>query len=199
MCIKKIKGVLLNPSVFFKNLSREKGLGSAFGYFALLSAVAAILSFVLLSLFPSFYSTTFQKLLGIDLPQSPVLTFWIMLVLTILSYALNLALSFLWAAILHIWIMIFGGEGKYHESYKLYIYAITPKVLLSWIPVIFFIGWIWEIVLLIIGTQKVYGLSKTKSVLRYVIPAVVLVILMIAFYVFVGYVLKNSLPVPTVS
>lgn len=194
MYIKKIKSVLFNPSVFFKNVSREKGVKSSFGYFALLSAFATVLSFILFSLFPSLYMSI-PKILGFNYPEPFIPGFGLFLILSALGYVLSLAFSFLWGAILHVWIMIFGGEGKYSESYNLYIYAITPRVLLSWIPFISFFGWFWEVGLLIIGTQKVYGFSKTKAVLMYLIPALIYVIIVIAFYVFVSFVLKNSMPI----
>ena len=72
--------------------------------------------------------------------------------------------------ILHVWTKIFGGKGNLKDSAKLYIYAITPGYLLGWIPVLGSLSWFYVAYLLIIGSQKINGLSKRKATLIFGIP-----------------------------
>jgi hypothetical protein len=73
--------------------------------------------------------------------------------------------------------MLFGGEQPYHKTYQLIVYARTPALVLGWIPFVSYVTAIWDIILLIIGTHKVYKFSTTKSILLYVVPYLVIFLL----------------------
>ena len=88
-----------------------------------------------------------------------------------------LAFSFLWAGILHVWILIFNGKQDYSKTYQLYVYTRTPRFVFGWIPFVnFFVG-IYSLILLIYGTTEVHKIKFRTSALMYIIPYVICLIL----------------------
>ncbi len=173
--IYKVQEVLFSPDYFFRGVKREKGVVPAFVYFTILSLFATILSY---------FSTTYVVLpwvseyagnwLSFITPPTP---------LTVLGgFMAFLAVSFLFAGIIHLWCLLFGGKGTYTQSYRLYVYSHTPKFVFGWIPVIGFLAEIYSLVLLIIGTQRLHGISRNRAIWMYLIPYV-------AIMLFIGLVL----------
>ncbi|MDP3640735.1 MAG: YIP1 family protein [Nanoarchaeota archaeon] len=196
-----IKRVVTEPTAFFRNVGKGKEhLRFAFGYFALLSLVQTLLGLLVgILLLPAFrfWAETVMPMLGSV--YGPLGTFsvgWIM-GNAVFTYILGLGLSFLFAGLLHLWILIFRGKNSYVKTYELGAYAGTPAMLLGWIPFFSFIGIIWYLILLIIGTQEVHGISRTKAILMYVIPVAVIFLLallaMIFFFLAFGSVLGSMM------
>lgn len=192
----KIKFIMLEPALFFSQLKKETGVKTAFVYFLILSLWSAVLGLVVTLLFKNysynFVSSFVSKITGstIPLPQQTVNE---IIVWGILGYGLGLLLSFVFAGLLHGWIVLFGGTEKYAKTYQLSIYSSTPGLVLGWIPFIGFFIWIYDLVLLIIGTQKVHKISPMKSILMYVIP-IVLMILFMAGILFLLFFIAQQLP-----
>lgn len=187
--LKVVRKVIREPTSFFEKVSRGNNhLGFAFGYYALLSlfgtcmgVVVSLLTITLMSpslttnpLFGNFFSLAIAKF-------SPE---WFALK-QFATYLLGLILIFLIVGLLHIWIKIFGGKNKYTKTFELFVYSETPPLLFGWIPFLGGICFIWSVILLVIGTQQVHGLSRTKSILIYVIPLVFFFVLMAIFWLFI--------------
>jgi len=179
--IKRIKGILFEPSKFFDYLvkeknKKEKGFGNAFLFFAVMSLFVVVLAAIVAYWFQPFQMSMISKILGISFPimATPI---WMTALFTILGYGIGLLMSFVGAAILHVWILIFGGKENYTETYKLYVYSKTPSYVFAWIPFIGFFVWIWSLVLLIQGTQKIHKISRLRAILMYVIPIIVVIVL----------------------
>ena len=180
----QVKQVLSEPARFFKQLKTETGIKSAFTYLLMLGLWNSALGLLVTLLFNDYsYNLIFRKVLstitspGAFLPQPTTgeTIFW-----GVLGYGLLLGLSFIKVGILHGWICLFGGKEKYAKTYQLYIYSSTPAFVLGWIPFIGFFTWIYDMVLLIIGTQKIHKISPLKSVLMYLIPIVLFILFLIA-------------------
>jgi len=189
--IDKIINVLTRPFEFFKDLKKEKGIKDAFVYLALLSLIMVVLGTVLGLFMQSFSTDLFSRLIGITLPQQEISIGWVTFV-AIMSYGLNLGLSFVWAGILHVWILIFGGKADYTKTYQLMVYAKTPKMLFGWFPFISSVIWIYDLILLIIGTEKVHDISRLRSILMYVIPVAVYILMIILIIILVIVVLSAN-------
>ena len=179
--IKRIKGILFEPSKFFDYLvkeknKKEKGFGNAFLFYVIMSLFVAVLAAIVGIWFQPFQMSMISKILGISFPimTTPI---WMISLFTILGYGIGLLMSFVGAAILHVWILIFGGKENYTETYKLYVYSRTPSYVFAWIPFIGFFIWIWSLVLLIKGTQTMHKISRLRAILMYAIPIVVIIIL----------------------
>ena len=109
----------------------------------------------------------------------------------IISYPFRLGFSFLWAAILYVWILLFEGQADYKKTYQLYAYTKTPIFIFGWIPVLGFLAGIYRLILLIYGTAEVHKIRFRTAVLMYVIPYVIFMLLSIGLMVFAFLVLSR--------
>ena len=140
---------------------------------------------------PAYSIGVIEKMFGITIPTEAIQVPTILT--TLMYYVLSLGLAFVVAGLLHLWILLFGGKADYTKSYQLYVYAYTPTYVLGWIPFLGFFAGIYSLILLILGTEKMHGISRRKTILMYVIPAVVFAILAIIGLIFLITVFK-SLP-----
>ena len=174
--IEKIKSVLVDPQKFFKQLKKEKGLRPAFVYFTITLAVgmlrSAIINFIMQGAISAFAGP------GITLSTFAIFA------ISIIGFMLALPMSFLGAGILHIWIILFGGKAKYEKSYQLMVYSGTPSRLFSWIPVVGYFLWIYDLVLLVIGVQKTHKVNFPKALLIALLPVVLVIMAVIIIIVF---------------
>jgi hypothetical protein len=83
--------------------------------------------------------------------------------------------GFLW----HVFVLLFGGTKDIEQTIKTTMYAMTPVLLLGWIPVVAIIGVIWGLALLILGLAQTQEMEVGKTVLVVVVPLVLLLILAI--------------------
>ncbi|MBI3032550.1 YIP1 family protein [Candidatus Woesearchaeota archaeon] len=191
----KIKSVLFHPTDFFNQLPKEKGLGQAFTFLALFGVVYALLSSLISMFSVSLVSILLSQTMNLPFQESmgtPSLIFGMtgilgFVVQFVVSYIGLIVFSFVLVGILYLWLLLWGGKADYTETYKLWVYASTPQLLLGWIPLVGFLAWIYKVVLLVIGTEIVHKLSRTRAVLAYVVPMVLLFILgIILVIVFIG-------------
>ncbi len=186
----RVKSVLLTPTAFFTKLSKEHGVKTAFFYLIFISFVGFVLA-TLVSPLSQSNAQFFASMFGQVVPPS---TFGQIAVLNFVGFALGLLLSFVGAAILHVWILIWGGRAPYSKTYQLSVYSGTPGYILGWIPFVGMFAFIYWLALIIIGTQHAHKLSKTKSILMYILP-VLLVIALLALLLGVAFYALSSLPV----
>ena len=192
--LRRVRGALFEPSKFFVAMNKDEGaLGNAFFYYVILSLFAAVLGTIISYLFMPFSIAILSKIIGINIPvtsQSSLLIF----VMTFAGYIFGLLLSFVVAGILHVWILIFGGKEGYSRAYQLYVYSRTPSLVFGWIPFVSFFIWIYSLVLLIIGTQKMHGISRLRAVLMYVIPIAVFIVLAVVLAIFLISLISAAAP-----
>lgn len=185
---------MLEPARFFDTLKKETGVKPAFVYLLILGLWGAVLGLLVNLLFKDYsynlMSTFISKISGSTVPLVQQ-TIGQTILWSVLGYGLMLGFGFILAGILHGWISLFGGKEKYAKTYQLYIYSATPGLVLGWIPFIGLLTWIYDLVLLIIGTQKVHKISRVKSILMYVIPIVLLILFFIAILFGLLYIAKQ--------
>ena len=183
----KVKKILFTPDKFFTSIKKEKGLKEAFIYYAILMLIGTILTFTIgfyisMNLF-SYYMGLFSEVIGVELPA--ILTEQMIIqsigyaaigIMGVYTYLMTLIGSFVSAGILYIWILIFGGKGNYTKTYQMCVYSKTPSALLKWIPIVGGFAWLYEVYLLIKGTEKLHGLSKRRSILIFAVPIGLLVV-----------------------
>jgi hypothetical protein len=180
--IDKIVNVLTRPYEFFKGLKKEKGIKEAFTYYAILFLFFSVLATVFGLFMESFSFNLISRLFSASLLKPEYHIGWVIF-WAVIGYGLGLGLSFVWAGLLHVWILIFGGKGDYKKTYQLFVYSQTPKLVFGWFPFIGYIVWVYDLILLIIGTERVHKLSKLRSILMYVIPVAVIFILTILLFI----------------
>jgi hypothetical protein len=179
--LNKIKLILLKPDKFFSGL-KEKTVQDALLYYIILLAFNTIMSYLMFLIFGDAITKTIMNIFGLNsLAQqlNSVKLFGTM----VLGFIFGVLFTFVMAGILYVWLLIFKGDKGYNKAYQLYIYSETPSLTLKWIPFLGFFTWIYDLILLIIGTKKIYNFSTTKSVLIYIIP-LALIFIMGLFFLF---------------
>ncbi len=185
--VRPIEGVFTGPSLFFRNLKKEQAVGGAFTYYAVFLFFSSLLGmlmsvYVMFPLIKSYVEQYFPfPLPPVEFNAGTLL----------LGYMIGLAISFLVAGIVHVWALIFGGQGSYTNSYNLYVYSRTPKLLFGWVPFIGFFASIYSLVLLIIGTQHIHGISRMKSILMYAVPYVLFFLFAVAILLIAAVLFKD--------
>src|SRR3989344_4900264 len=166
--------VIAEPARFFEHLRwEEQGIKSAFLYILAFGFFFALLRLSIGLMFHALPDTAFAtvaaKMAGFSASYSSYYT--LALVFLVLGgYVLSIPISFVYGALLHVWILIFGGKGRYAQSYQLYAYASIPSMIFGWIPYLLPFAIIYNVILMIVGTHHLHQLSKLRSALIFIIP-----------------------------
>jgi len=180
--INKIKSVLLQPSKFFEDTKKEKGLKIALDYYATLLAFSIVMGIIMDYTLNPAISAWLYSLVGLTYtPQ--ILSFWDVFLFPLIGYFMVLVISFAWVGLLQAWILLFGGKEDFSKTYQLNAYSSTPSLVLGWIPFVGFFASLYGIFLLIVGTQKLHGVEKNKSILMYVVPLALVALLFIGLII----------------
>ncbi len=184
---KVIKKVLTEPTDFFTKVEQGKNhLGFAWVYFALLSLFSTILRTIIFIISYYIFLPTLEKdpLLGkLFSAKWSDLTIYAYIFKTFIDYFIGLILIFIIIGIIFLWIKIWGGKNTYSKTFELISYAQTPSLLFGWIPFVGFSSVVWSLILLVIGTEKIHQLNKTRTIVMYAIPLLLFVGLMIMFWI----------------
>jgi len=173
--LEKIKKVLSSPSEFFDEIKKEKGIGEAFKYFALLSLLQPLVTTVVLAQGLNFekYSVIFGGL-----------TFGAGIAVYTILYLFSLVFSFIGVGIIHLSAKLLGGKGDYSATYKVFAYGTTPTLLFGWIPWIGLILALYSYYLELKGLSKLHDVTMSRSFVITLLPvAVIMIILLIMFLV----------------
>ncbi len=192
----KAREILFNPGHFFSRLKPE-GIGKPFVFLLWIALFYSILWVVAsLIISTSLSSLNASLFTGILLPAMLLSGIGMIILYGVLYFGSALIGSFIGAAILYVWLLIWRVNADYERSYQLYVYGNSPMYIFGWIPFVNFFIWIWSMVLLIIGTMKMYNVNKTKAVLIYLIPVIIILSLaaLILFMLF-SFVALSNLPV----
>lgn len=181
---KKVKEIFTKPSLFFKNLKYEEGIGNALLFYFIIILIVNLIGLVIGYLFLDQIIDLTYKFLNFIPEEKITIGFPKLYSESIQSLTQSIIWVFIGAGILHIWLKIFGGEATYKKTFQLYVYSSTPAILLGFIPLLSFILWIWTMILLIIGSQRTHNLEKNKAILIISIPYVLINIIILAFSAF---------------
>lgn len=156
----KLKRVLTEPSNFFDSIKYETGLEGPFKFLAFFS-IFYVLGDGILSFF--FY----KDITNLDI-----------LFLTIaMKYLQLLILTFVSAGIMHLFAILFKGQGKYEDTYKSLVYGSAPILLFGWIPLFAIIPGIYSLYLEIKGISKLHDVSMGRSAAIVVTPIIIVLFL----------------------
>jgi hypothetical protein len=97
---------------------------------------------------------------------------FIVYVIFLLSLVGIFFIAFFW----HIFALLFGAKKEFKQTIKTTMYAATPFFLLGWIPIIAIIGWIWYLVLLVIGLSEMQEMSVGEAAMAVVVPIILVLI-----------------------
>ncbi len=191
--VERARLILTSPAQYFRSIKKEIDIIEALKFLAVVGLISAVLAYIIGLFFgeqlTEIYFRMMTPLFG-ELPVQEQPSQIFMVVIGVITYIMQIIFSFAIAAILFVWLKIFGvAVDSYAKVYQLYVYGNLPTIFLSWIPFLGFVLWIWDIVLLVIGTNVMFGTSKGKAAVIYIVPIIILVLIFILFL----YVMKNLL------
>ena len=175
----KMQYLISNPKLFFDKAKSEKGIKEALLTFVIVAFGVSILqygmTFFMRFLLPQSYG--YFGYLGLFGP------FFI-----IGGFLISIAMSLLYAGIVHSLVMVFKGQGSYAETYKAYAYGMIPAMILLLIPFIGFFGGIYSLALIVIGLSRLHNLTIGKAVIAVLAPILLLLGLLVIFFI---YLIRN--------
>jgi len=183
----KIKGVLFHPQDFFEYSKTESGIKGAFKYNAILGLIPLAVSTVLLITMSFILSSFLQAFSGMAgaggtamSAQSLALISTIFLfggialalIFLIFGFLCIIIMPFISAGIMHLFAgIIFKGQGRYKDAYRVVVYSLTPAYLFGWL----IFGFFWQIYLIVKGVSVTYRMSMLRSFLAsYIVPGAVI-------------------------
>ena len=173
--IKTWKEVMLRPSDFFRRMPTTGGYNDPI-IFALISIVLSVLFFVLFR-HGMFIFGVQSSILKLGIMHGPIFNF-----LTysniIKPFAIGIQCSFIMAQAFNLVSKALGGTGSYEGTIRFLSYATAVQIL-SWIPLIGLIVWIYGLYLNIVGGSFVHKVSMGKSAIAILLPVVILIIIFI--------------------
>ncbi len=188
--LQDIKRILSEPKNFFKKVPKDS-IGSIylfylglFGFYTVLSIIMSVLFYAIFQLL-----ATNIEFFQIILQESNIL---FEVGILIISYVFAMGFVFFAVLLYHAYLFLFGARVSYLKSFQSYTYSFVPLYLFGWIPLVgFLVGYIWSIILLIIGVQRTHKLSLTRTI--FAIIVVPLILITLAFATIVGLIILGVL------
>ncbi len=173
----KIGKTLTHPVELFQ-LTQPENIIQTLKYQLVVLLIPLAVGYILLFLF--FQGASFIIASSGLLPKASSSIMSLSVVLLLLFFAIFTLViiplvNFLGAAVLHLFIKLYGGIGSYKETYKAIIYSSTPSILFGFIPIFKVIPAIWSFVLSIIGVSINHRISKLRSFLAIITPTIIVV------------------------
>lgn len=108
---------------------------------------------------------------------------------SVILFGVMLGGTFVYSGIVHLALKVMKGEGRFTDTYNACTYSLIPTVIISLLPVIGFLSFIYAIVLATIGLSEYHQVSKVKAAISAIIPIIVVVALftMIIFYFLLSF------------
>ncbi|NJD76219.1 MAG: YIP1 family protein [Candidatus Methanoperedens sp.] len=181
--IEKLKGIILEPSTTFE-ISKQGKFGGVAKYYIGLIGTAVMFSLIF-ALWWSIENKAFEFLIYPLIMNMIIILFWVIF---------WILLIFIVSAIFHIVFHLSGGKTEFTTTLKVFVYSLTPILLIGWMSHYFFItiiinepqllfnwksvlsiiAWIWSTVLLIIGLQRLHEITKVKALMSGILVMVIL-------------------------
>lgn len=173
--LNRARGFLLHPKETFR-LYKGDAFAEAGDYFLILLGTNSILSALL---HYHGISTLFRNQLTAFLfgHHLGAVSLFAALAGAFLAGFLLIAIT---GAMVHVFVLLVGGRGGIARTYTAIIYASTPWFLLGWIPLVCCIAGMWTIVLAIIGTRELQGLSPVRAGIAVLLPVLIVLVLVAA-------------------
>jgi hypothetical protein len=166
--VEQVKGFLMNPVETFRD-AKGDDLGEVLTYFAVILAINAVLSGLLIM--AGFNPTA--DLLGIE-AETGIVAGITTIIQVFISGFIGL---FILALIIHLFVaLIIGGNGV-EQTIKAMAYGATPSMLLGWIPVVNLIGFVWAVILYVIGIRELHDTTTGRAAIAVVLPVIIIVLL----------------------
>jgi len=183
--VNKVKGFLMAPTETFK-ASKGDSLGNAFRYYTILLVIWAILAAIVwmvmgyLAFQDAIIRIGNMGFFGSQIAEALsnfgafVTTFQLFTVYAF--FFLSLVGVFFIAFFWHVFALLFGAKQEFKQTIKTTMYASTPFFIIGWIPYIAVIGWLWYLVLMIIGLSETQDMTIGEAAMAIVVPVILVII-----------------------
>lgn len=183
--IHKVKGFLMAPTQTFR-ASKEDSLGGAFRYYTILLVIWAILAAIVwmamgylafqdiiirignMGFFGSHMAAALADF-GAFVVSFQLFTIYALFFVSLVGVFFT---AFFW----HVFALLFGARREFQQTIKTTLYAATPFFLLGWIPFVAIIGWLWYLVLMVLGLAEMQEMTLGKAALAIVVPIILVLI-----------------------
>lgn len=165
----------LRPTEFFSKLAPGGGIGPAFGYAVIVGSIGSI--------FSSLWMRLYEGALGF--PQGGVHA---PLGLQLIGVPFAIAVGlFIGAAILHVGCMVFGCASRgFDTTFRVLSYSVGPLIL-GVLPFCgSFAGFVWTVVLVVIGVTHVQQTTTGRAVGAVILPLLLPIACACALALFLG-------------
>lgn len=175
--LETLQNVVTSPSEFFSEETRRDGFGFPFKFAAVSLLVAGVLQGIRTALYATVLSS-FGGAASAGLSAMAVVT---SLIGTVIGGLIGLIIG---AAILHLFVMLLGGDEGYSETLSVlgYATALSPiTALASFVPIlgglVGLLLWVYGIFIQAKGLESFQSMSFGKAVLAILLPAIILIVL----------------------
>ena len=180
---KTFKAVLFSPEIFFRSLTFKAGIVEPLAFGTLVGSIG--------SMFGLFWQLLMWSGLVLTYGESIFGQFTIgviLLIIMVIIPILWVAWIFVSSGITHLLLLIVrGGENGYEATLRVVSYSQATQVW-SLIPFVGgTIGWIWQLVVQIIGLRHIHRMSYLRVIVAFLIP--VAIIFLLGIVVVIGLVL----------
>ncbi len=180
---KTFKAVLFSPEIFFRSLTFKAGIVEPLAFGTLVGSIG--------SMFGLFWQLLMWSGLVLTYGESIFGQFTIgviLLIIMVIIPVLWVAWIFVSSGITHLLLLIVrGGENGYEATLRVVSYSQATQVW-SLIPFVGgTIGWIWQLVVQIIGLRHIHRMSYLRVIVAFLIP--VAIIFLLGIVVVIGLVL----------
>lgn len=166
--VDRIKGFLMNPVETFRDAQGDD-LGEVLTYFAVILAINAVLSGLLIM--AGFNPTA--GLLGIE-AETGIVAGITTIIQVFISGFIGL---FILALIIHLFVALIVGGNGVGQTIKAMAYGATPSMLLGWIPYVNLIGFVWAVILYVIGIRELHDTTTGRAAVAVLLPVIIIVLL----------------------
>ncbi|HEY7791905.1 MAG TPA: YIP1 family protein [Vicinamibacterales bacterium] len=169
--IETAKAILLLPTATFSNMKRDGGWGPplAFGVVGTTIgfAISLLIQIGIMALAPQ---TSTQQ-------ARPLVSLYVFMFLLLLPFILALSLLF-WAVVYHACLRLLGGRHRFETTLRVVSYVYGSTSLLQVFPVFGgVIGFVYSVILSVIGFMRMQEVSKPKAIAAVVVPLLIMLFL----------------------
>ena len=170
---KTFKTVLFSPEIFFRSLTFKAGIVEPLAFGTLVGSIG--------SMFGLFWQLLMWSGLVLTYGESIFGQFTIgvlLLIIMVIIPVLWVAWIFVSSGIMHLLLLVVrGGENGYEATLRVVSYSQATQVW-SLIPFVGgTIGWIWQLVVQIIGLRHIHRTSYLKVIVAFLIPVAIIFLL----------------------
>ena len=173
------KAVLFSPETLFSTLTFKGGLWEPLAFGIMVGSIATMFSLFFLLLVQSTWLLSF----GPTIPGQFTIGLIFLITIAIVPVLWAL-LIFISSGILHLFLLVVrGGENGYEATFRVVSYSQAAQI---WgvIPIVGgCIGWIWQVVVQIIGLREIHETSYSKVIIAVLMPLVLFVFLIVALLI----------------